>query len=209
MRIGRGALFGAALAVMSWACTGPGPPQAVLSGGGFLFSLTGNVDEQRELFPPEAIPVRFVNNHDTDRLATEVEGDIARQRLAALVMATLDGTPMIYYGEEIGMAGSKGPGPIFDEYRREPMDWFAGGVGSDQTTWFRGARYTRPHDGVSVEEPEDDPGSLLNLYRQVYSTRRANEALTAREIALDPRSVELGPAQALVLDWTPGGARSR
>jgi alpha-amylase len=155
------------------------PGDGILNGDGFLFSLLSDVEQQKELFPAEAVPVRFVNNHDTNRVVTEVEGDPDRQRLAALLMATLDGTPMIYYGEEIGMAGAKGTGPIFDEYRREPMEWFAGGVGGDQATWFSGTRYAQPDDGVSVEEQQEDPGSLLSYYRAVYDLRRSTEVLSA------------------------------
>ena len=58
----------------------------------------------------------------------------------------------LYYGEELGMAGHKGGGPIYDEYRREPMDWYAAAAGEGQATWFT-PKYTLPADGVRSTSP--------------------------------------------------------
>ncbi len=132
-------------------------------------------DEQR-LFPPESIPVRFFSNHDTDRLASELSETPDRLRLVPLLLATLDGTPMIYYGEELGLAGHKGTGPLYDEFRREPMPWQAAG-GGGEPTWFT-PKYSLPDDGISVAEQTDEPGSLLNAYRHALALRAANAALS-------------------------------
>jgi glycosidase len=158
----------------------------ILNGQSFISILTDKIEEQKSKFPPEAIPVRFAGNHDTDRIATEVGGDPARQRLAAFTIAMLDGAPMLYYGEEIGMAGSKGGGPIYDEYRREPMDWYAKGTGPGLAAWFKEVKYSQPNDGVSVEEQEADPDSLLNYYRRLYAVRHANPALASGAYVLIP-----------------------
>ena len=69
------------------------------------------------------------------------------------------------------MRGTKGPGPIYDEYRREPMDWFASETGRGMPTWFRLAnRNNKPDDGISVEEQDADPASLLNYYRALVNS---------------------------------------
>lgn len=130
-------------------------------------------------YPPGAQLVHFVNNHDTNRIASEVGGDAARERLAAIYNLTAPGTPMLYYGEEIGMMGTKGNGqPYGDEYRREPMDWYRGGNGPGQTTWFMPPdRYNRPNDGVSVEEQRAVPGSLWTTYQRLIALRRSQVAL--------------------------------
>ncbi|MBN2386238.1 MAG: alpha-glucosidase C-terminal domain-containing protein [Anaerolineales bacterium] len=129
-------------------------------------------------FPTGAMPVRFLANHDTNRLATKVGSDPARLRLGAALLAALPGPIMIYYGEEIGMSGQKGGPPFWDNYRREPMDWYSLETGAGQTTWFTpDDRWNRPGDGISVEEQEADPGSLLNFYRFVFDRRVHSPAL--------------------------------
>lgn len=146
--------------------------------------------EQQTAFPAEAIPVRFLSNHDTDRIATEVEGAPERLRLAAVLLATLSGTPMLYYGEEIGMRGHKGGPPLYDAYRREPMDWHAA-EGPGQARWFE-PEYWAPKDGISVEEQDGDSASLLSFYRQVLALRAAHPALARGDYAPLPAGPEPG-----------------
>jgi glycosidase len=122
--------------------------------------------------------VRFVNNHDTNRALSDVGEDWKRVQTAATLYLTLPGSPMIYYGEEIGMLGEKGQGnPYWDEYRREPMDWYAAEEGPRMTTWFRPAdRFNAPDDGISVEEQEQEV-LLINHYRTLATLRNAHRAL--------------------------------
>ncbi len=137
------------------------------------------------LYPRGAQLVRFASNHDTNRIASSVQGDPARMRLAAAVSILTPGIPIIYYGEEIGMRGVKGPGPIYDEFRREPMDWYANEDGPGMTTWFRpNNRNNRPNDGISVEEQDDDPDSLLNYYRSLTRLRNERAALRSTEFRM-------------------------
>lgn len=137
------------------------------------------------LYPRGAQIVRFPSNHDTNRIASSVEGDSARMRLAAAAAILTPGIPIIYYGEEIGMRGVKGPGPVYDEFRREPMDWYADETGPGMTTWFKPAnRNNRPNDGVSVEEQDDDPDSLLNYYRALTRLRNERAALRSADFRM-------------------------
>ncbi|WP_322798329.1 alpha-amylase family glycosyl hydrolase [Thermoflexus sp.] len=150
----------------------------VLSGQSDPVLLSTLFREEAQLFPPQSLAVRFLSNHDTNRLATELNRDPARLRLAAAFLTALPGPIMIYYGEEIGMLGQKGGPPAWDNYRREPMDWYASGEGPGQTTWFRPPdRWNRPGDGISVEEEEQDPSSLLNTYRRLLRLRAETPAL--------------------------------
>ncbi len=147
----------------------------------------------QRLYPRGAQIVRFASNHDTNRIASETSGDPKRMRLAAATQLLLPGTPFIYYGEEIGMRGNKGPGPIYDEYRREPMDWRAAETGPGVATWFKPAnRNNKPNDGVSVEEQEADPASLLNDYRKLSQLRSKTPALRGSEFQVLERD-DLGP----------------
>jgi glycosidase len=150
----------------------------LLAGQGFPPLLTGLMEEEKSRFPEEAMAVRFLSNHDTNRIAAEVGGETQREKLGAAILATLPGPILVYYGEEIGMPGQKGGAPFWDNYRREPMDWFAEEVGLGQTTWFRPEdRWNAPSDGVSVEEQDSAPDSLLNYYRKALTLRSSHSAL--------------------------------
>ncbi|HCF84933.1 MAG TPA: alpha-glycosidase [Ktedonobacter sp.] len=58
-----------------------------------------------------------LSTHDTPRFLTMCGGDTRKLRLAVTFLLTYCGTPMIYYGDEVGMVG--GPDPDC----RRPMLW--------------------------------------------------------------------------------------
>lgn len=66
----------------------------------------------------------FLDNHDMNRFLTLAGNDLNRLKLAALVLFTLPGQPILYYGTEIGLSQQKfiGDGLGFDEARL-PMLW--------------------------------------------------------------------------------------
>lgn len=163
------------------------PEDGLLAGNTPPVLLKMLLQDEAKAYPPDKLAVRFFSNHDTDRLATELAGDPARERLAMALLAAWPGPVMLYYGEEIGMPGHKGGPPYWDAYRRAPMDWYAAEVGPGQTTWFRPPdRGNRPHDRISVEEEETDPASLLNFTRRVFRLREATPALAHGDFAMLP-----------------------
>ena len=62
--------------------------------------------------------ITFLDNHDLTRLATAMGEDETKIKSAITLLLTLRGTPMIYYGTEIGMTGSGG---AFGEGGRKDM----------------------------------------------------------------------------------------
>ncbi|MHB8627144.1 MAG: alpha-amylase family glycosyl hydrolase [Aggregatilineales bacterium] len=141
----------------------------------------------QKLYPPNAHIVRFVNNHDTNRVMSDVNGDMARARAAAVLELTVPGVPIIYYGEELGMKGDKGGAPWYDAYRREPLPWYATLQGKGETSWFNpagGLLYEQPNSGVSVEEEAGKSDSLLTLYRTLGKLRMAHDALRTGQFDL-------------------------
>ncbi len=66
--------------------------------------------------------LNLLGSHDTARIATLLEGDSRRLAVAEVLQFTLPGTPMVYYGDEIGMEGGKDP----DCRRCYPVDPQAG-----------------------------------------------------------------------------------
>jgi len=131
-----------------------------------------------DLFSPTAQLVCYIGTHNTNRIASLVGQNLAREKVAAVLLLTLPGTPLIYYGDEIGMPGYLGMGPSGDEYRRAPMDWFKSGKGTGMTTWFKdAARVNKPNDGISVEEQRDVKNSLWSLYQLLVTERMKHAAL--------------------------------
>ncbi|RUL70216.1 DUF3459 domain-containing protein [Dyella choica] len=112
----------------------------------------------------------FLSNHDQQRVMSQLDGNILHMRLAAELLLTLPGHPFIYYGEELGMQGSKP-----DEDIREPMRWYRNGKGQGTASW---KDWSSGDDAtVSVQAQDADPASLLNLYRKLIGWRQQVSAL--------------------------------
>jgi maltose alpha-D-glucosyltransferase / alpha-amylase len=108
------------------------------------------------------------------RLAPMVENDRRRLELAYSLLFTLPGTPMLQYGDEIGMGENLSLPER--ESARTPMQWSA-----ERNGGFSTARRTvRPvisdpiygYKRVSVEAQRRDPQSLLNWMERKIRMRR-------------------------------------
>ncbi|MFN8475166.1 MAG: alpha-amylase family glycosyl hydrolase [Anaerolineae bacterium] len=148
----------------------------VLNGQASAGLIDSDLGAADRVYPPGSVRVGFINNHDTNRVVSEVNGNLDRARTAATLLFTLPDPPMVYYGEEIGMQGTKGGTGVWDMTRREPMDWYAAGSGQGMTTWFQGPD-NKANDGVSVQEEDGKAGSLLEHYRSLAKLRRESAAL--------------------------------
>jgi alpha-glucosidase len=142
--------------------------------------------------PPRGWPCYYLNNHDLPRSYTRLDGKKAdaRAKVAAAMLLTLRGTPILYYGEEIGMPSSKvSHGTLDDPIGRKfwplrvgrdgsrtPMQWSAGvNAGfSSGTPWLPVDRSYRVRN---VERERERSDSLLNWYRRLLSLRKAMPAL--------------------------------
>jgi len=115
----------------------------------------------------------FLTNHDQTRIMTELNGDPASAKLAAFMLLTGPGTPFLYYGEEIGMTGSKP-----DERLRTPMRWTPDPSTAGFTT---GTPWEALSDDdpatVNVEAQVADRDSLLATYEDLVRVRGQQEAL--------------------------------
>jgi alpha-glucosidase len=159
------------------------------------------VRNAEEAIPEGARPCYALGNHDRSRFVSRHDADGCgreRARAAALMLLALRNTPFVYYGEEIAMADVdipearlQDPARIRTEGRdpeRTPMQWTASsGRGfSDVEPWLPfGA--TEPN----VASQDDDPGSLLSLYRRAIWLRKKTPSLLAgayRERSVDERA---------------------
>ena len=147
--------------------------------------------------PAGAWPNWVLGNHDKPRIAARVGP--AQARVAAVLLLTLRGTPTIYQGDELGLAGEpipperirdpqalREPGVAFNRDEvRQPMPWDASAHAGFSTAepWL-----PLPSDWATrnVASEAADPHSMLSLHRDLLALRRARPALAVGDIVLAP-----------------------
>jgi glycosidase len=176
-------------------CEAPDDPQgfgqSTACGGAFAFDLKDNIlaatggdaaAAQKVADYYKTAPAgmaAFLSNHDSfagTRVWNQLNGDVARYKLAAATTLLLPGTPFIYYGEEIGMAAA---GSLSgDASLRTPMSWTAdaGTAGFSTVTPYRALSANAGTNNVAAQAA--DPGSLLNFYKAVLALRNSVPALS-------------------------------
>ncbi len=116
------------------------------------------------------------------RLAPLLDNDRARLELAYSLLFTLPGSPVLYYGDEIGMGDN-----IWLEDRRgvrTPMQWTtgpnAGFSAADPAHLYAPVidDATYGYRTLNTEAQRADPNSLLNHLRRLIQVRKAHPALT-------------------------------
>lgn len=139
-----------------------------------------------------------LGNHDTKRLATRLGPEAARA--AAVLLLTLQGTPTVYYGDELGMhdvpippelvqdpAEKQQPGiGVGRDPERTPMQW-AGGPGAGFTTGTPWLPIAADANAINVAAERPDPASMLTLYHDLLALRRAEPALRRGSFRMLPR----------------------
>ncbi len=149
-------------------------------------ALGGVIDDYETRVREHGWPAIVLSTHDTPRLAARAGR--AQARVGAMLLATLRGTPVLYYGEEIGMCGvSIAPEQARDpqgrrtgrnrDGERTPMQW----NGHEPNAGFSDAEPWLPvADDVadcSVLGQSHDPHSLLSLVRRLIEVRSGSAAL--------------------------------
>jgi len=175
-------------------CEATAEPKAygdpAVCGGAFAFGYTqhfvgasrGKPESVKQLaeYYRGALPTMatFVSNHDIfagRRLWDQLDGDVARYKLAAAGYLLQPGTPFIYYGEEIGQAGV--PGLQADLPLRSPMSWTADPAGAGFTTG-RPFRPIAPNAATHNARAElADPNSIHAFYKAMLGLRNARPSI--------------------------------
>ncbi len=138
------------------------------------------------LYPPGGFGT-FLTNHDQDRVASTLNGDPAKLRLAAEMLLTGPGVPFVYYGEEIGMTGQKP-----DERIRTPMRWDASGPSAGFSAHAPWETLSPDPTTTNVATEAADPASLWSAYRDLIALRASHPALaegTYVPVVSDARNV--------------------
>ena len=142
----------------------------------------------------------MISNHDITRSYTrwgDGKHDDQIAKLAATMYMMLRGTPIMYYGEEIGMAnndpkrkedvqdpqGRRGwPKEIGRDGERTPMQWTDGANAGFSLRANPGCRLRSNYKTHNVATETADPNSILNLYRRVIALRREESALARGQV---------------------------
>ncbi|MGB8065899.1 MAG: alpha-glucosidase [Candidatus Sulfotelmatobacter sp.] len=140
-------------------------------------------------------PTFVISNHDIvrsyDRYGDGQHNDEIAKLMAGLYL-TLRGSPIIYYGEEIGMKttpptrkedvkdpiGRRGwPKEKGRDGERTPMQWDDGlNAGfSKAAPWLPVPATAKTHN---VADESNDPNSILSFYKRVLKLRHTNQALS-------------------------------
>jgi alpha-glucosidase len=168
-------------------------------------ALGGVVGSTEAALPPGAQPAWTGSNHDVGRFPTRwCDGQQERSRCALMALLMLRGTPFLYYGDEIGMTdvavpeddqldlvGGGGTEQPSRDGCRTPMQWSA-----DPSAGFTrdGVRPWLPIGDAasrSVAAQREDPGSMLNLCRDLIALRREMPDLRSGRYASIPSPADV------------------
>nr|WP_279341449.1 alpha-amylase family glycosyl hydrolase [Geothrix sp. SG200] len=135
--------------------------------------LTSLWEFEQRTYPAGYRSATFDSNHDNliSRPGTQYGGDKARIILAEALNLLSPGTPILYYGNEVGMTGKAGS----DINLRQPMDWAA------------------------VSAQTGQPDSILSWCTYLIQARKAYPALRGGYATL-PTDVSTGKALAYLRD---------
>ncbi len=139
------------------------------------------VKESLSKFRDHIYTVNFLENHDTARWATVVNGNENQKRSAAILNLLLPGIPSIYYGQELGVTGQTHEWgsdcnhiPV-----REAFPWTADYNDSGNALWYRDSgpwwdnSYWKSEDihKFSLENQQKDKNSLWHHYKKLFELR--------------------------------------
>ncbi len=137
------------------------------------------------------------------RLAPLLENNRPRIELLNALLFALPGTPIVYYGDEIGMGDNI---YLFDRNGvRTPMQWNidrnAGFSKADASQLYSPVIADPPYGymSVNVETQEREPASLLNWTKRMIETRKSYDVFGCGSIEfLEPENVKV---LAFVRSW--------
>ena len=134
-----------------------------------LTAYVRNYLDQIQAQHPNAMMCTFIANHDTDRAAGFLTVSSGQAKVAANIAMLMPGSTFIYYGEEIGLKGSRG-GANTDANRRLAMLWGDGDTVKNPI----GTTYNSEQVNGTVADQLPNGDSLYNHYKKLILIRKAN-----------------------------------
>ena len=155
-----------------------------------LTSYTEKYMKTVQAMRSDAMIVPFLANHDTDRAAGYLTVASGYAQMAANLLILGPGSPFIYYGEEIGLKGSRGSANT-DADRRLAMLWGDGDTVKDPSE----ATYNQKNQqsNGTVQDQLGNGDSLYNYYKKLIMIRNANPEIARGEYtSLDLEGTNVG-----------------
>jgi glycosidase len=204
----------------SMVCEAPADPRgfgaASACGGAFAFDLSGaliraargdatalpTVASYFQTAPAGMAPM--LSNHDWfagQRLWDQLGGNQSQYKLAAALYLLQPGTPFIYYGEEIGLAGAAS---LTDDARlRTPMSWTPSTSNAGFTTGTPWRALSANVATQNVQAQLADPNSIRAFYKAMLGLRNSRPSIAQG-------SYDAPQVSGNVIAWqrTLGGERS-
>lgn len=128
---------------------------------------------------PDYIDAPFITNHDMGRVSNALVKKENNLKMAGGLLMMMNGSPFVYYGEEIGMASSGSK----DENKRLPMIWSSkdtNGMTNGPSAADKGIESAF----APVDEQLEDENSILNYYKRALRLRNENPEIARGKIAL-------------------------
>lgn len=91
-------------------------------------------------YPNTNLLMNFIDNHDVDRYAAVINGDVDKYKMALAMLVTTRGYPQIYYGTEIMLDGIKG------SYEGHRFDFPGGFLEDDRIAFDRNGRTEKENE---------------------------------------------------------------
>jgi alpha-glucosidase len=162
---------------------------ALLDSAWDALSLQGTLDAYLNAIPEDAWPNWTIGGHDKRRVTSKIGQ--AQARILGMLIMTLQGTPILFAGDELGMEQvTIPPDRVQDPFeklvpgyglnrdpQRAPMRWDAtanAGFTSGEP-WLPLGEDVAARNAATLQS---DERSLLWLYRRLIAVRRAEPALT-------------------------------
>ena len=156
-------------------------------------------------------------NHDAPRAVSRwtAPGEArAFARMKMLLLGSLRGSPIVYYGEELGLtqvdvpfeqlqdpeAIANWPLTLSRDGARTPMPWRSGAPALGFSAGEPWLPVGPDHDALAVDRQEADPASMLHWTRAVLALRKAHPALRRGDL-----TVVRADAAMLVIERTLDG----
>jgi alpha-glucosidase len=153
-------------------------------------SLQANINAYLNAIPKYAWPVWVVGGHDKRRIASKIGQ--AQARILAMLLFTLQGTPIFFAGDELGMGQIRIP----RDRVQDPFEKLVGGYGLNRDPQRTPMRWDETYAaGFTTGEPwlplgddakernvsrfQKETRSILWLYRRLIHLRRREPALVA------------------------------
>jgi alpha-glucosidase len=133
----------------------------------------------------DELPTFVFGNHDKSRIATRIGFDQAK--VAAVLLLTLPGMPVIYYGDELGMEDVHIPPEKIHDTKeitspgfgrdpvRTPMQWDSSNNGG----FTIGTPWLPLEDDYGIKNvavENEDPDSMLTLYKSLLKLKMQDKA---------------------------------